>query len=819
MTRRRILIIVAVVVLAGGGTAIGLEASGASGSSKSGSVVILDTVQERTLQSSIQLTGTLARKQLRNVTAASGGLVTELKAKDGDTTRAGEAMFALNGREAIAEEGTVPFFRSLTVGDTGPDVTQLKQILAASGYDPGPMTDEFTEETQFALAQWQAAHGYPDAAPVTSQSVTVSLEQGTGYELGTDDSAGLVIGPPAETAAAIDGRRGAATLDTFTTEHSSSAASSPVVTIQSLDAQVSQGEPATFVVTASAASPSATVVNLAESGTATSQDIVEPPLTVTIAPGATQASVTVETRSNGLVEPSKTVVMTVGSGNGYTVGSPASATTTITNDNVPTLTLSGGRTVSPGSAVRLTVSASAAPLSNTQVELSFAGDAVPGTDYTPVDPIVVLPAGHRSVSVTVDTLPRDVIEPDRYIVVGLVPSPSSYAVSQSATTVVTIRGTTTLPTATLTSSTRYLEKGEPYQVTVSLSEAESSAVVLHLDYGGTAVEGTDYTLPGGVLEVPAGMTSTEVVIPTVTDDVVEADRTLTVSLAPSSDYTIGSPSRCTVQITSSVLPKLSLTASTSSVAEGGAASFTIISNQPVVKNTSVSFAAQGTALPGQSYEPLVGTALLRTGQSRVTVVLRTLRTDVSFEPTDMIVGTWPAKVGAVDVQVGSPVAAGETILSLTHPSLTVTLQASAANRSMLKVGQPATVQIAGATTSFKGTIVELDSTPTELPASSPTGGGSQVYEGRIDASGLTGADGSQVSITVVDQQVRHALTVPIAAVLQDGTGHDIVRVYDRKTGTTTDVPVTTGLSDGSYIQVTHGVFLGETVIVQVDQSS
>ena len=38
-------------------------------------------------------------------------------------------MFALNGRDAIAEKGTVPFFRSLAPGDQGDDVVQLKQIL------------------------------------------------------------------------------------------------------------------------------------------------------------------------------------------------------------------------------------------------------------------------------------------------------------------------------------------------------------------------------------------------------------------------------------------------------------------------------------------------------------------------------------------------------------------------------------------------------------------------------------------------------------------------------------------------------------------
>ena len=207
-------------------------------------------------------------------------------------------------------------------------------------------------------------------------------------------------------------------------------------------------------------------------------------------------------------------------------------------------------------------------------------------------------------------------------------------------------------------------------------------------------------------------------------------------------------------IKSMVVPELTITANTSTVAQGGAASFVITANQPVVENTSVNFTAEGTAQPGQNYEPLLGTALLQAGQSRVTVVLQTLRTDVMFEPTDMIVGTWPTRVGQVFVKAGDPVTPGEPILVLTEPDLTVTLQASAANRSMLEVGQSCTVQIAGATTSASGTITELDSTPTNLASSTPGGGSTQVYEGRIEVPDLNGADGSAVSITVVDQQVE-----------------------------------------------------------------
>ena len=75
-----------------------------------------------------------------------------------------------------------------------------------------------------------------------------------------------------------------------------------------------------------------------------------------------------------------------------------------------------------------------------------------------------------------------------------------------------------------------------------------------------------------------------------------------------------------------------------------------------------------------------------------------------------------------------------------------------------------------------------------------------------------------MTIKVIDQQETNVLTVPIAAVKQNGSGHDVVRVIDLgKSGKVTEVPVQTGLTEGSYIEVTKGLKGNETVIVEVDQ--
>jgi len=73
---------------------------------------------------------------------------------------------------------------------------------------------------------------------------------------------------------------------------------------------------------------------------------------------------------------------------------------------------------------------------------------------------------------------------------------------------------------------------------------------------------------------------------------------------------------------------------------------------------------------------------------------------------------------------------------------------------------------------------------------------------------------------VVTEQKSDALTVPIAAVKQNGTGQDVVRVVLlARGGRIVDVPVTTGLTEGSYIEITRGLHAGQTVVVEVDKNS
>jgi peptidoglycan hydrolase-like protein with peptidoglycan-binding domain len=56
----------------------------------------------------------------------------------------------------------------LQPGDRGPSVTTLQELLAAAGYDPGPVDGLFGEQTRTAVEAFQRANGLiPDGVVAT----------------------------------------------------------------------------------------------------------------------------------------------------------------------------------------------------------------------------------------------------------------------------------------------------------------------------------------------------------------------------------------------------------------------------------------------------------------------------------------------------------------------------------------------------------------------------------------------------------------------------------------------------------------------------
>jgi peptidoglycan hydrolase-like protein with peptidoglycan-binding domain len=133
----------------GGGTAAGSSAAGGATSK----------VERRTLAERLTATGTIGYAGETTVLARLSGTVTGLPAV-GDVIRRGHRLYALAGEPVLLMYGAVPAYRTLAAGIAeGKDVEQLERNLAALGYDPGTVDEDFTSATAAAVAAWQEGLG------------------------------------------------------------------------------------------------------------------------------------------------------------------------------------------------------------------------------------------------------------------------------------------------------------------------------------------------------------------------------------------------------------------------------------------------------------------------------------------------------------------------------------------------------------------------------------------------------------------------------------------------------------------------------------
>jgi hypothetical protein len=98
-------------------------------------------------------------------------VVTRTPIPVGGQVGAGDVLVEVTGRPVIALPGRLPAYRDLVVGDTGPDVVQLKQALAGLGYDAGEPADTFTQQTAAAVAALYRRLGY---RPATAADLTTA---------------------------------------------------------------------------------------------------------------------------------------------------------------------------------------------------------------------------------------------------------------------------------------------------------------------------------------------------------------------------------------------------------------------------------------------------------------------------------------------------------------------------------------------------------------------------------------------------------------------------------------------------------------------
>ena len=666
-------------------------------SSSGGLIITPRAVERRSLTDILSVSGEVRRDDLYTVSSSVDGRVSEVTVSEGDTIEAGDQLVAVDGRTSVAVDGTIPFYRSLTVGSEGPDVLQLERVLQDAGYAIETADSLFTEETRDALAQWQFDRGYASGQAETDETVTLTLSPNpAGYTVGRANSAAFTIVP-----AVPEGRGGS------------------------------------------------------------------------ISPQATGPEISVSVSSD-----------TVREGNAVTVGFTASAS------------LSEDLTI----------------------DFTVSGTADEGFDYERVPRTIVMKSNSQFVSFDLSTLDDEVLESDEEIVISVISGTGgAYQLGDRNKVRLVVRDVNPdgVRAVNITAAVDEVAEGGSAVFTLRTSRRADRDLPVVVEFSGTAEQEFDYITPtDDQFVIRAGTMSTDVSIRIRDDGFGEPTESLTVSIVPQdtgeirTTYTSGLPSQATIEIRSGETPEMTVVGG-GRLPEGSRGSFRIVADEPVPEDTSINYQLSGTATPGVDYRVVTGTVVMKAGSSSVSVSIDTLDDSIVFQPSDMIVASWPVRVGAVSVEVGDLVVRGTPLFELAETAFTIALVVGAAERAELEIGQRVSVDLTVGNQILDGRIVSLDD------SASLGANGEERFEGIVEVEGeYEAVDGAKVTVDVVLAEVTNALAVPVAAVLRTADG-DVVRVVN-DTGTITRLPVVIGLIDREWVEIVEGLNGDELVVVDIE---
>ena len=313
----------------------------------------------------------------------------------------------------------------------------------------------------------------------------------------------------------------------------------------------------TFRLTQSAASSVDTTVAYTVGGTATlgtdytGIDPAAAVKSVSFAAGSSTAVVSVDPTADTTIEANETVALTLAAGAGYSIGTIAAVTGTITNDD-PRITLA----VSPASVTEdgttnLVFSFSRTGLTTNPLTVNYtvSGTATLGTDYTGISATgttktVTFAAGSATATVTVDATADTEVEANETVGLKLA-SGTGYTIG----TTTTVNGTITnddLPVISLAVDPASVTEDGAANIlyTFSRTGPTTSALTVKYTVAGTATLGSDYTgisATGTTKTVTfaAGSATAVVTVDPTADTEVEANETVGLKLSSRTSYTIG----------------------------------------------------------------------------------------------------------------------------------------------------------------------------------------------------------------------------------------------------------------------------------------
>ena len=573
------------------------------------------------------------------------------------------------------------------------------------------------------------------------ETAIVTLDTGAGYTVGTPDNATVTI-------------------------VSEDVAPDPVATISATDATAEEAGTTTgeYTVSLDAANTtgSAITVNYTVTGTATTgDDYVALAGSVDILDTEQTATITLTPVDDGDIEIDETVIVTLDTGAGYTVGTPDNATVTIVSedvapDPVATITATDATAEEAGTTTgEYTVSLDVANTTGSAITVNYTvtGTATTGDDYVALAGSVDILDTEQTATITLTPVDDGDIEIDETVIVTL-DTGAGYTVGtpDNATVTIVSEDVAPDPVATITATDATAEEagtttGE-YTVSLDVANTTGSAITVNYTVTGTATTGDDYVALAGSVDILDTEQTATITLTPVDDGDIEIDETVIVTLDTGAGYTVGTPDNATVTIVSEDVapdPVATITATDATAEEAGTTTGEYTVSLDVANTTgsaiTVNYTVTGTATTGDDYVALAGSVDILDTEQTATITLTPVD-DGDIEIDETVIVTLDTGAGYT---VGTPDNATVTIVSedvAPDPVATITATDATAEEAGTTTGEY-TVSLDAANTT--GSAITVNYTVT---GTATTGDDYVALAGSVDI--LDTEQTATITLTPVD---------------------------------------------------------------------
>ncbi|NDA66246.1 MAG: hypothetical protein EBY09_06345, partial [Verrucomicrobia bacterium] len=314
------------------------------------------------------------------------------------------------------------------------------------------------------------------------------------------------------------------------------------------------GPNATITVTRTGATNSTVTVNYATSdGSAVAgRDYLSQIGTLSFGPNVTSRAFSITILNNSIVEPDKTVNLSLSLPTGGAfIQSPASATLTIVNDDTAVQFMQATYSIAENLTNAL-ITVQRIGVTNTAFTVDFGtadGTAIAGVKYVTTNGTLSFPAGVTSNSFRVQVMDDALPLGDQTVNLSLANLVGGAVLGPQATAVLNILDNEV--TVQFGSAT-YSVLEDQTNALINVTRIGSGGGTVTVDYAvtaGSAVAGTDFVSSSNTLSFSPGVTNLTFAVSVIDNILLESNRTVSLTLSnPSGSATLGAPSAAVLRI-------------------------------------------------------------------------------------------------------------------------------------------------------------------------------------------------------------------------------------------------------------------------------